>query len=650
MVSRSQHHQESTMLHSSGASNSSGSTTAVAVAPEPPTNGGSGGDSSKTPLQLLRRSRKSVASKMKLSNLFRSSHKHSHHTAGINHHHNDPVTTTATTNATNDWNGNDNATISSVIVTMDTTMEEKHREMANTTVWMESLYQSEIPMLPPDEDGSERSATISDHVRSTQPNDTNVDGTRLYTEDPSNNEILLPEQQQLPSSSLPPVTSGPLFCNAPMGVPFFDRMCHIGRTGSEDSETILSDNRIKHNFHNTLPDDPSIQESFECFFMAQQESMFKEQERSAQKHQKPPDSPKQPEVGTLHNVANTQQLVSERSGFENDDQYDHTNHIQTPPSMIHQSLLKNRSISRLPLQFQRDVIARSPRSSLQQQQRESETASATNMFQQRIPPPDIDNNNNNTNNSRNSVTTRLPVKDKIQMPTTEDQGTTEPIASKPMPKSSCICCQRPLPLLEPKHWPQRPLLLRPTPNSGTRIRGIRFVSSSNDYLWRADQNDSDTLTWPQALRKHWEKDTDASKLPPPTPTSPNSQRNATMCSQCLIIPINNGKELPGESLVSDFESELFIGTILVRLKDCHGTTIPNQVREQTNGGYFHNLHRRYQVVIRGQFKQSLPWTECIAGFQYVPIYTELWRILLYNANSFSFVSILFLFVLHQSNP
>jgi hypothetical protein len=116
------------------------------------------------------------------------------------------------------------------------------------------------------------------------------------------------------------------------------------------------------------------------------------------------------------------------------------------------------------------------------------------------------------------------------------------------------------------------------------------------------------------LRKHWEKDTDVSQLPPPTPTSTNP-KNTTMCSQCMIMPINNGKELPGESLVSDFESELFIGTILVRLKDCHGTTIPN-VREQTNG-YFHNLHRRYQVVIRGQFKQSFPWTECIAGFQYV---------------------------------
>jgi Protein of unknown function (DUF1769) len=79
------------------------------------------------------------------------------------------------------------------------------------------------------------------------------------------------------------------------------------------------------------------------------------------------------------------------------------------------------------------------------------------------------------------------------------------------------------------------------------------------------------------------------------------------------LPINNGKELPGESLVTDFESDLFRGSMLVRLKDCQGTTRPG--REQTNGGYFHGLHRRYQVVIRGKFKQSVPWTELMAGFQ-----------------------------------
>ena len=117
MVSRSLIQQESTiLLHSSGASNSSGSTTAVVVPPEPPISSNTG--SSKSPFQLLRRSRNTVggAKIMKFSNLFRSSKKHQ--ADG-----NDPTTTAAimANVATNDLSGdgNDNATISSVIVTID---------------------------------------------------------------------------------------------------------------------------------------------------------------------------------------------------------------------------------------------------------------------------------------------------------------------------------------------------------------------------------------------------------------------------------------------------------------------------------------------------------------------------------------------------
>lgn len=605
MVSRSQHQQGSTIVHSSGASNSSGSTTAVAAPPEPPT-------TSKSPLQLLRRSRNSVAAKMKLSSLFRSSNKQN-----INTNRNDATTT----NATNDLNRIESTTISSVIVTMDTNLEEKQRDMANTTVWMESLYHSEMPAAHDDgvlvENSANPTITSADNMGSANDGEVgSVDGG-LYSEG---------HRTEMPPPP-PPRTNGPLFCNGGVGVPFFDRMCHIGRTGSEDSDAILSDSHIKRNFHNTLPDDPSIQESFECFFMAQQESMLKEQQKDQkQEHQQQQQS--QPNVvDTVHTVTNNSNRP-ERTVTNNDDRFDHSNHIQTPPSMIHQSLLKNRSISRLPIQFQRDVIARSPRSSLQQQEHQQQhpgTAATLNMFQQRIPPPD--NNGISTSNRNSMDRSALKDESKVQHSTAPVSSTDEDRTSAATTTSttaSCICCQRQLPLLEPDHWPQRPLLLRPTPNSGTRIRGIRFVSSSKEYLWQADQTDSESLTWPQALRKHWEKDTDVSKLPPPTPTSPNP-KSRTMCSQCMILPINNGKELPGESLVSDFESELFIGTILVRLKDCHGTTIPNQVREQTNGGYFQGLHRRYQVVIRGQFKQSLPWTECMVGFQYVSTYLyRLW--------------------------
>jgi len=45
-----------------------------------------------------------------------------------------------------------------------------------------------------------------------------------------------------------------------------------------------------------------------------------------------------------------------------------------------------------------------------------------------------------------------------------------------------------------------------------------------------------------------------------------------MCESCMILPINNGNEAPGETLVTDFESELFSGTLLLRVRNSEGTT------------------------------------------------------------------------------
>ena len=176
----------------------------------------------------------------------------------------------------------------------------------------------------------------------------------------------------------------------------------------------------------------------------------------------------------------------------------------------------------------------------------------------------------------------------------------EKISSSTPPPCGC-CAGRP-PTVLPEDWPQRPLLLRPTPDSGTVVKGVRFVDST-DYLWQP--GDDDATTWPQALARHWGNYLDS-----------NNNESTHCCEQCVILPLNNGQEPDGETLVTDFESPLFEGTLIVRIRDCHGTTDEATQQEE---GYFHGLNRRYQVVVRGKFKTTVPLTECMTGFQYVSL-------------------------------
>jgi hypothetical protein len=80
----------------------------------------------------------------------------------------------------------------------------------------------------------------------------------------------------------------------------------------------------------------------------------------------------------------------------------------------------------------------------------------------------------------------------------------------------------------------------------------------------------------------------------------------------MILPINNGNEAAGESVVTDFASELFEGTLLLRVRGSEGTTAEPY---DDNKGYFCGVNRRYQVVIRGRFKEAIPWTDMVTGFQ-----------------------------------
>ena len=120
-------------------------------------------------------------------------------------------------------------------------------------------------------------------------------------------------------------------------------------------------------------------------------------------------------------------------------------------------------------------------------------------------------------------------------------------------------------LPRPKEWPQGKLMLQPTPGSGTLIRGIR-LSSSREYI-------------------QW-------------------NRNST------ILPINNGHEDEGQCFVIDFESDLFLGTALLRVQNA---STPHSVDGKTKS-YFEGKHRKFQAVIRGKFKNPhVQINSCVTG-------------------------------------
>jgi len=149
------------------------------------------------------------------------------------------------------------------------------------------------------------------------------------------------------------------------------------------------------------------------------------------------------------------------------------------------------------------------------------------------------------------------------------------------------------------------MLLRPTPDAGMTILGIRYSSSESATGY----------------------------LPLP---------GTGFCLGCTL-PVNNGREARGKCLVVDFESELFIGTVMLRIKNLRGA-FENGNESETNGGtgtaggsddvtsatekksstttkkednkgnYFHKRKRTFQAIVRGHFKRpNTPMSECITG-------------------------------------
>lgn len=158
-------------------------------------------------------------------------------------------------------------------------------------------------------------------------------------------------------------------------------------------------------------------------------------------------------------------------------------------------------------------------------------------------------------------------------------------------------CMHELPPADSKFWPQAPLLFRAAPKSGTEILGIRR-DNSKDYLWTPES----TQSWWNVVGKLQ----DSSKKP-------------LLDSGCWILPINDGKEANGQSLVVDFQSRLFDGSLLIRLRDVPlATDSPLETsrsdgKERAEDGFFAGTPLRFQVVIRGNFRQSLQWSKLLAG-------------------------------------
>jgi hypothetical protein len=161
-----------------------------------------------------------------------------------------------------------------------------------------------------------------------------------------------------------------------------------------------------------------------------------------------------------------------------------------------------------------------------------------------------------------------------------------------------------IPQFDPSKWPQAPLLLRPKPDGGTRVLGIRKEANHKDFLWKPGQVEQ----WWDVLRKEWD--------PTYSRSEDDVAQQQKFCEHCVILPINNGMEKPGEALVVDFESPLFEGTLMLRVKGTNGTTMPRNDNDGDDGSYFSDKVIRYQTVLRGRFKKELPFFSLVTGYRF----------------------------------
>ncbi len=85
-----------------------------------------------------------------------------------------------------------------------------------------------------------------------------------------------------------------------------------------------------------------------------------------------------------------------------------------------------------------------------------------------------------------------------------------------------------------------------------------------------------------------------------------------------VLPVNNGTKGAGQCMVIDFESDLFIGTAMMRIKNVlpHPRLSDNatNVDNGRTGPYFHDKKRTFQGILWGRFERpGVPMLECVTG-------------------------------------
>ncbi|KAL3806884.1 hypothetical protein ACHAXA_006600 [Cyclostephanos tholiformis] len=139
-------------------------------------------------------------------------------------------------------------------------------------------------------------------------------------------------------------------------------------------------------------------------------------------------------------------------------------------------------------------------------------------------------------------------------------------------------------MLPPSEWIHDPLLFVATPGSGTRICRIRCAADPSYH------------ECPESV---------------PCVSDDNFDKD-----QLIQLPINNGKEYPSQCRVIDFETNLFSGTALLRIRppnDCRKNGIDVDKDSTTKYDYFGKHNRKFQLVIRGKFKAGVIMADCMSG-------------------------------------
>ncbi|CAJ1952402.1 unnamed protein product [Cylindrotheca closterium] len=153
---------------------------------------------------------------------------------------------------------------------------------------------------------------------------------------------------------------------------------------------------------------------------------------------------------------------------------------------------------------------------------------------------------------------------KVQATNNDSEAIGETTIENTKPESSRRSPRGVLPI-HPSHWPQLPLMIRPSPNTSTEIRGIRYSSGKNADEVKGFSNQ--------------------------------------------VLPINTGREEQGSCLVVDFESVYFVGELLLRIKGA--PELPKNSYHPES--YFDGKKRTFQAVVRGKFKEPLSMCHCVTG-------------------------------------